>query len=279
MKINRIAWLTVTWMAFAASVQATSLVQMSLQQLTQASTVIVRAHVLDQYSAWDAAHKKIQTFTVLAVDHSVKGNSPATLTVQQVGGVVGNIHLFVPGSVRFLPQSQYMLFLEPAVGTPNYLLVGMVQGAYRIYHDSTTGKDRVISPMGNFFFGSSHTKVQAQPQTVPLTSFQRDLSSAIAEPIRIPAGTSIPVAVRYSTYNGVERLHVAARTQFDLFPSTRVVIPAGSEVQGIARKVRGQWMIHWQSVSVAGQSVPILSVEQPAGAGPLQGQTLVIQVR
>lgn len=272
-----------------ASAFATSLAPMSLQQLTQAATVIVRAHVLDQYSAWDASHKQIHTYTAVAVDQSIKGDSPVTLTVQQPGGAVGNMHEFVPGTVRFMPQGEYMLFLQPASGTPYYLLVGMVQGAYRIYHDATTNQDRVINPMGSLFYGASagrgrsqaqaHSVAQAQPQTVPLKTFQQNLSTAMAAPIRIPAGAAIAVVIAHTSFAGVGRLDVYARTQYDLFPRRDVVIPAGSELLGAARKMQGNWVIHWQSVMVGGQSVPIHSEDQTVNTALNPGRNFVVQVR
>lgn len=66
--------------------RATTMVSMSLEQLTQASSDIVQARVVNQLSEWNATHTQIMTITTMAVLQTLKGNPPSTLQVRQLGG-------------------------------------------------------------------------------------------------------------------------------------------------------------------------------------------------
>src|SRR5262249_57025422 len=67
--------------------------------------------------------------------------------VEQPGGTVGNMRSDAAGTVPFREGADYILFLEPARLNPSRrLVVGMLQGAYRIYRDTTTNEERVIQP-------------------------------------------------------------------------------------------------------------------------------------
>lgn len=268
----------VTVLAFflALPARATSLVQMTLQQLTQASSNVIQGRVVSQVSQWNAAHTEIVTFTTLAVDSNQKGNTPSTIVVEQLGGTVGHYHVNVPGSVHFFPQSQYVLFLEHAAATPaQYHVVGMIEGAFRIYQDPSTGQERVINPMGRYSYAKTGGHASALPETMPLNEFQQKVSSALAKPITIPAGTSIPLVIRSTSFNGVGRILVEAQTTTDIFPNSATVIPAGSLVDGSGTEVSGHWLLHWTQVSVRGKQARISASSRAAAGGNLQGERYI----
>ncbi|MDE3180943.1 MAG: hypothetical protein KGM47_14955, partial [Acidobacteriota bacterium] len=129
---------------------------MSLEQLTQASSAVVQGRIVRQASQWNAAHTEIVTLTTIAVDKNIKGSTRGRVVVQQLGGTVGNVRVYVPGTARFYPQSHYMLFLERAANSANFQMVGMEEGAYRIVSDPETHQERVVSPMGRVFYGKQH---------------------------------------------------------------------------------------------------------------------------
>ena len=80
---------------------------------------------------------------------------------------------------------------EPATtDSTRYLVVGMTQGAYRIYQDATTHEERVIQPLGGVFYGSRSGLAPAAG-AAPLTQFRQQLSAALETPIVIPKGTSV----------------------------------------------------------------------------------------
>ena len=167
-----------TWCA--ATARATTLVRLSLEQLTEASSAIVRGHVVSQESGWNPAHTHIFTTTTIAVDQALKGNVQPEVVIEQLGGKLGHRREHVAGTVHFFPQASYWLFLEPAAaGTGRYMVVGMAQGAYRIYQDPATHEDRVIRPFGGVFYG---TRDPAQG-AAPLKEFRHELATALEAPM------------------------------------------------------------------------------------------------
>ena len=260
----------------AAPVRATTLVRLSLEQLSQASSAIVRGHVVSQESGWNPAHTHIFTTTTVAVDQTLKGNAQPEVVIEQLGGKLGHRREYVAGTVHFFPQASYWLFLEPAAaGTGRYMVVGMAQGAYRIYQDPATHEDRVIRPFGGVFYG---TRGPAQG-AAPLKEFRHELTTALEAPIVIPKGTPLPVVIEATESRGVGRLSVIGRTTADVFPGRTVVVPAGSEVEGTAERVAGAWRILWTGVSIRGARVAIAGASSEPAAEHLGGKLVVITVR
>ena len=266
----------------AAPASATTLVRMSLDQLAEASTEIVRARVVSQQTAWNPQHTRIYTYTTLALDQTYKGDPPSFPVVQQPGGTVGKTRVFVAGTVQFHTQAGYLLFLERAASDPSkFLLVGMVQGAYRIYRDEKTQEEKLILPLGSLTRGSPASgpeSVLAGP-AVPVHQFQRDMSASLSSPLSIPQGTAIPVAIKSAQSAGVRRMDVRGRTTTDLFPNSGLVIPAGSAISGMAERVGDSWKISWTEVSIRGKQVLLSARNTEPAARTLQGRTLVVNVR
>lgn len=265
-----------------AAARGTSLVCLSLEQLSQASTHIVRGHVLSQESRWNDAHTQIVTLTTVAVDRVVKGWPSATVVIEQPGGTVGHLRSHVSGTVHFFPQTDYILFLEPAAANPSrYLVVGMMQGAYRVYRDATTQEERLIQPLGGFYHGvrAGDGGSNASEKTMSLTQFRQQLSAALAAPMVVPRGTSIPLTIESTESLGVGRLRVIGRTVATIYPTARLVIPAGSSIEGTAQAVSGVWRIHWTALSVRGTSVPISATSGEPRGDSLRGRTLIASER
>lgn len=280
MKTRALLLVALLGITTARPARATTLVRLSLDQLVQASTVIARGHVLSQESLWTPDHRRIITLTTFAVAQALKGSPSATLVVQQLGGTVGNIRLHVSGNPRFHTDTDYLLFLENArVDASKYLVVGMMQGAYRIFRDQTTREERVISPVMSYLMGPAHGAPKPSELTMPLGAFRQQVVEAQARPIVIPRGTAIPVAIETTESEGVGRLRVRGRTTRDLFPSPAVVIPAGSDMEGTARVMSGLWSIHWTELSIRGARVEINATSEAPRTGTLRGSTLVMEVR
>ncbi len=280
---NRAAVLAlVLSLAGAGLASATTLVRMSLDQLTQAASDVVQGHVVSQTSQWNAMHTQIITLTTIAVDSNVKGNTPATVVVRQLGGTVGHYRVYVPDTVHFYTQSKYMLFLEHvSSNAAQYRLVGMMEGAYRIYTDPQTRQERVINPVGYLFSGppQSGGPAVALPATMPLTTFQQNVSTAMAKPIVIPADTVIPIVIHSVSFNGAGRILVEGETAADVFPNRQVVIPAGSLVDGWGSEVPGGWVLHWTAVSIRGRQASISAINQVSAAPQLQGERVTAVTR
>jgi hypothetical protein len=276
-------WIFVTvlsglWMA-ASPARATTMISLSLEQLTQASSDIVQASVINQQSGWNSSHTQILTITTVAVSQVLKGNASSTLEIQQLGGTVGNMRVFVPGDLTFQPQGEYILFLEPVPESPRYRVVGMTQGAYRIYQDDGTRQDRVILPPYSQLQSEIRSIVAANPAgTVPLQGFHKYVINVVNARIQVPRGLALSVAITSTESRGVGRLDVYGKTTTDLFPNKNLVIPAGTEVAGNAVLSNAMWTIHWDELNVRGVHAPISAISEES-AGSLRGRSLVLNVR
>jgi hypothetical protein len=280
MRTQLFAVFVVVLLAVPAS--ATTLVRMSLDQLAEAATEIIRGHVVSQQTLWNPEHTRIYTYTTLALEQTYKGNPPSYLVVQQPGGKIGNVHVFVAGTTQFHAQAVYVLFLERSAADPSkFLLVGMMQGAYRIYRDAKTQEEKLILPLGSLTRGgpaSGAGSIIAGP-AVPVPQFQTEVSAALSAPLTIPRGTAIPVAIRSAQLAGLKRMDVKGRTTSDLFPNSGLVIPAGSAISGRAERTGDCWKISWTEVSIRGKQVLLSARSTEPAVGSLLGRVLVVNVR
>lgn len=269
--------LVAAWAALPT--RATTLVQMSLEQLSEASTAIVRGRVVNQETLWNESHTEIMTYTTLAIESVLKGQPSSTVVVEQLGGTIGHYAEHVSGTVHFRADVSYVLFLEPAGNTGRYLVVGMSEGAYRIYQDAMTRQERVIRPLGNVFYGTSPGR-RLTEGTTPLSQFQQELTTAMQTPLVIPKGSALAVRIEQTESRGVGRLGIVGFTTAEAYPSPTMVIPAGSEVDGTGERVADVWRIRWNSISVRGVRVPLAGVSEASVAeGPLGGRSVLVRVR
>jgi hypothetical protein len=276
-------WIFVTVLAAGmmalSRARASTLVSMSLDQLTQASSDIVQAHVVNQVSRWNDDHTQILTITTMAVSQVFKGKASSTVEIQQSGGTVGTTRVFVPGDITFQPQGEYVLFLEPMPEGSRFRVVGMTQGSYRIYQDASTHQDRVIVPASSQLQRQLQSIGDTNPAgTVPLAGFHKYVATIMDAGIRVPHGLALPVAIVSADSRGVGRMHVYGKTTLDLFPNKNLAIPAGTEVEGEASLISGMWTIHWDELNVRGVHAQISATNQET-EGSLRGRSLVLKLR
>ena len=187
------------WMIATSATWASTTVPMSLDQLTQASSDVVQAHVQSQVSEWNATHTLILTVTTLAVSRVFKGNASSTVEVEQVGGTLGNRRMFVPGDITLQPQQAYILFLEPVPGSAHYRVVGMTQGTYPVYQDAATHQERVILPLSRQLEMKSQSAAAQDPAgTFPVTGFHEYVANIMEAGIQIPHGLAMSVAIQFN---------------------------------------------------------------------------------
>jgi hypothetical protein len=261
----------------ARPARATTLIRMTLSQLAQASSTIVQGRVVAQTTRVNASHTRIFTYTTVQIDKALKGQPPSTLTIEQPGGTIGNVHVHVPGTAFLRPGAEYIFFLEPVAGqAETYHMVGMVQGAFRIYRGSNGSVRRVVLPLGALNTGSTAKTLNPSPS---LGEFQMTVSGVLSTPIVIPAGTSIPVVIVTTQFQGAGQAVVVARTTSDLFPSKAVVIPAGSKVVGTAQRSGERWKIYWNSISIRGRLAHISAASEISAGQDLKGTAMIVQAR
>jgi len=109
----------------------------TVESLTERSSRVIRGRVVQQYSAWDEAHRRIHTWTELEVLASwLPGDadrSEDALRVHTLGGVVGDLGMRVSGTPTFEVGAEVVVFLQPsAVDAEAFDVVGMSQGKFDV---------------------------------------------------------------------------------------------------------------------------------------------------
>jgi len=112
---------------------ATTIVPMSVEELTHAASHVVEAHALRSWTSWNAQHTLIYTYTTFQISHTLKGNAAAEITVKQAGGSADGYTQKVSGVRQFQEGEDALLFLRPSAATDGTLVVvGLMQGNFRM---------------------------------------------------------------------------------------------------------------------------------------------------
>ena len=125
----------------------TTLMRMSLAQISQAAQVIVRARCIGNSTRWDAG--EIWTFTSFDIEETWSGSAPAQISVRLLGGRVGKITSAVSGVPRFSPGEEVVLFLENTA-RGDFSIVSWEQGTFRIRRDVRTGDKVTVQDTAAF---------------------------------------------------------------------------------------------------------------------------------
>ncbi len=112
---------------------STTVIPMSVERLTRASTDVVRARALASWTAWDASHTRIFTYTRFAVLKRLKGRTASNFVIKQMGGSAGGYTQHVAGVRSFVSGEESLLFLHPSqAGDGTLVIVGLMQGNFRV---------------------------------------------------------------------------------------------------------------------------------------------------
>lgn len=131
----------------AIGLRATTVIPMSVEQLTRASTHVVEATAIDSTAQWNPDHTLIFTYTRFNVSQSLKGQLPQTIVVRQLGGTVDGITQRVSGVRHWLPGQQAVLFLKPSsTGDRAMVVTGLMQGNFLVKR-SANGETSVTNGM------------------------------------------------------------------------------------------------------------------------------------
>jgi hypothetical protein len=134
--------LALTILFAGTAARSTTLVHMSVAQMTQTAELVIRARCLENSVRWEQG--EIWTFTTFAVEESWKGPADPIfgryLTIRLLGGTVGHFTSNVSGVPRFSPGEEVVLFLESVDRQGLYSVVSWLQGTFRVHEDLRTGQ-------------------------------------------------------------------------------------------------------------------------------------------
>jgi hypothetical protein len=120
-----------------AAAMATTVIPMSVEEMTRAASRIVEARALSSRSEWNQQHTLIYTYTTFQVTRGLKGGAAQTITVKQLGGSAGGYTQKVSGVHYAQAGEEALMFLRPSeAGDGTYVVVGLIQGNFRVYRAS-----------------------------------------------------------------------------------------------------------------------------------------------
>ncbi len=182
MRIRTIFIVFVTsFLAFAVVAQAASVEKLTLGQMVKMSPRIVVGTVTDVSSAWNENHTQVFTTVTVDVSESLKGSASGAITFQQVGGVVGDIRVSVPGFPVFRKGSELLLFLnnDPSGHIPT---VGLGQGKFDVFVDDRTGEKMVANDVLGLEMLDAGKLTEASTMRMSLSSMKESIKEALESP-------------------------------------------------------------------------------------------------
>jgi len=163
-------------LALCVGAKAATLQQLTLDQMTQASTAIVRARVTGATASFTGS--TIYTHYQLQATESWKGFTPAEVAVP--GGVAGGFRQSFPGMPTLTVGTEYVMFLWTSGKTGITHLTGLSQGLFNLGAQSD-GSTLATRPLiGEMMLDASGRKVTDQAVVMSLTSLKANVRKTLA---------------------------------------------------------------------------------------------------
>jgi hypothetical protein len=161
--------------AMVTAAPAATLQQLSLDQLSQSATAIVRARVTSATASFTGS--TIYTHYQLQVTESWKGFRPTEVAVQ--GGIANGLRQSFPGVPELTVGTEYVMFLWTSGTTGITHLVGLSQGLFNLA-PQTDGSTLAVRPLiGEMILDASGRRVADQAVQMPLPSLKNTVSRAL----------------------------------------------------------------------------------------------------
>lgn len=131
--------------------RATSVVPPRFAELVAEADAIYRGRVTDiqarRVERADGNGSVIKTFVTFSIERTLKGVAQKEVTLQFLGGTIGDERLEVSGMPTFQLGAREIVFVQKN-GTQFCPLVAMMHGRYRVLRDAATASDRVARDNG-----------------------------------------------------------------------------------------------------------------------------------
>lgn len=130
------AFLAVAVLAVTGQASATSALYVTDTEQARLSTAVVVA-TIGKVEAEAHETYRIVTRTSIKVDEVLFGQAPAELRIEQIGGTLAGVTVFVPGDARFEAGERCVLFLRQVEG--GWYLTAMEQSRYELRQQPRLG--------------------------------------------------------------------------------------------------------------------------------------------
>lgn len=122
----------------AGAVSATTIIPMSVEDLTRGATFVIEGRATDAWTSWNPEHTVIYTYTRFSVARSLKGSPASNIVVKQAGGVKDGLKQILFGVRHFQVGENAVLFLRPSEAQDGTaVVVGLMQGNFRVTHSAS----------------------------------------------------------------------------------------------------------------------------------------------
>ena len=123
---------------------ATSLLPLSLEQLSTRADLIFYGRVISNETSVDPQSKRIATFTEFEVIDQIKGQTGSRHIIKQIGGFDknSNTRLMIHGVPKFIVAQEYVVFLPKKSSLGFCSPLGLYQGSFNVL---TNNNEKIIS--------------------------------------------------------------------------------------------------------------------------------------
>lgn len=129
----------------APTLRATTVIPPSFPELVEKAEAIYRGRVTAveaRYVDRPDGSRVIKTFVTVAIDKVLKGTAQSTITLEFLGGRIGDDSLLITGMPKFTVGAEEFVFVQRN-GVQFCPLVAVMHGRYRVLHDAAQGRDYV----------------------------------------------------------------------------------------------------------------------------------------
>ena len=166
--------LTASLLATAFCLSAATLQQLSLDQIGDSATAIVRARIISASTSFSGP--TIYTHYKIQVSETLKGQPPAEFVLP--GGVSGHYRQSFPGVPALASGSEYVLFLWTSPTTGLTWPVGLTQGILDVSSQQDGSVDLSRQPIGELMLDASGRPVTDQPPHTGLNALRTRIVAA-----------------------------------------------------------------------------------------------------
>jgi len=160
-----------------SAASAATLQQLSLAQMTQSATAIVRARVLNSSASFTGT--TIYTHYKLQVSETWKGSTQTEVMLP--GGVAGGYRQVFPGVPTLQPGNEYILYLWTSPSTGITHVVGLSQGIFNITKSGDGTLQAARDRIGETMLDATGHAVRDQAVQMPLTQLKSQVKGGASQ--------------------------------------------------------------------------------------------------
>lgn len=163
-RIRRICIFVCLCSALSFAARASTLISLSLDQLTQRSDLIVHGHVVSHKSRWHGS--EIYTECVVERDETIRGPNSSRFHFFLRGGEIGDIGMKVLGEASCADKGQELVILASKIPRQAlYKPVGMSQGWFEVQRTDKSSP-KVFQNLSSIQLLTPHSQKRSRNQLV-----------------------------------------------------------------------------------------------------------------